>query len=252
MFVLSKVFAFVALSPLLFILLGLGGILVYKKRPRLAVGLLLGSLGLLYVLSITPTTYLLAGPLENRYTLNHRLIPRGDVYVVLGAGILERTSANTPFEKLPPAGLKRCLEAVYWYKRYPRPIIVCGGTPLRSGEAEATVMAALLQELGVPKKHIYTESFSRNTYENIRNARIFMQHHRWQRPLLITSALHMPRSMREAYRAGLHTVPLPCDFFLQTPAHFSWSEFLPSTYNLAENFSALKEYIGMVYYALRY
>lgn len=251
MFLLSKLFAAIALSPLLFIVLGLLGFAVYK-RPRLAIFFFISTLCLIYILSISPTNYFLLRPLENKYVLNKQALERGDVYIVLGGGIIERQHTYTPFEKLSSTSLKRCLDAAYWYKRYPHPLIVCGGTPLRTGESEASCMAQALRTLGIPVKHIYKEALSRNTYENILNAKTIMRAQGWHKPLLVTSAFHLPRSMHEAHQAGLAVTPVACDFHLQSPQQNTWLGFFPEVQRLADSFIALKEYIGIVYYRLRY
>lgn len=252
MFLLSKLFAFVFLSPLLFVLLGLCGLGLHRKHPRTALAFFIGTISLFYLLSIAPIQQALLAPLEQRYPLNRKLLPKAQAYLVLGAGVLERTPAYSPFEKLPRTSLKRCAEAAYWYKKYPRPIIVCGGTPLRTGESEAACMAYALQALGVPTGQIFIEPFSRNTYENIHNAQNILRHKQWNKVLLVTSAMHMPRALHEAKKAGLKAMPLSCDQRLEKPLQLSWLSFLPDTYKLADSFSALKEYLGILYYRLRY
>jgi uncharacterized SAM-binding protein YcdF (DUF218 family) len=113
-------------------------------------------------------------------------------------------------------------------------------------------MSHVLRELHVPARTIYQDNFSRNTFENIFNAKTIMKKHGWKRAILITSAFHMPRSMREARHAGLAPIPVPCDFHLDSAQHVSCLDFLPDTKCLADNFTALKEYIGILYYRVRY
>jgi uncharacterized SAM-binding protein YcdF (DUF218 family) len=251
-FLISKLFTSLTLSPLLFILLGLCGLVLYKNQ-KLAFRFFLAVTLLLYILSIEPTQQLLLSPLENRYPINTKKIARGEVLLVLGAGTIERHQDQTPFESLGDASLKRCVAAAYWYKQKPRPIIVCGGKPAKDAiQTEAGSMAKALMALGLPQKHIYLESFSRNTYENINNAHHMIRAKHWERPILITSATHMPRARHEARKSGLEIIPAACDFKLSKPFKLTWNSLLPNTAKLEDNFSALKEYIGLVYYQLRY
>ena len=249
MFLASKLFAFFFLSPLLFVLLGIVGLANYK-HPRRVAGLLATLTILLYVFSIAPTARFFLGPLESRYVASPQAIAHGDVYIVLGGGILERNTP-VPYENLTPSSLKRCLAVTYWYKQHPRPIIVCGGAPLRSGISEAAYMARALRELGIPVRAIYQESYSRNTFENILNAKKIVQKQHWRRPLLLTSAFHLPRSMHEARRAGLQPIPIGCDYSF-SGQKLSWADFVPEIKYTANVFTALKEYIGIFYYHFRY
>lgn len=208
---------------------------------------------LLYILSIEPTQQLLLSPLENRYPTSTKKIAHGEVLLVLGAGLIERHPPQPPFDTLGDASLKRCVAAAYWYKQKPRPIIVCGGKPAKdSRQTEAEAMAKTLIAMGLPQKHIYLEPLSRNTHENIKNAHTMIRAKHWQRPVLITSATHMPRARHEARKSGLVIIPAACDFKLSKPFKLTWTSLLPNTEKLADNFSALKEYIGLVYYQLRY
>ena len=195
---------------------------------------------------------MLLAPLENKYHLDTAHLRTANVYIVLGGGILDRPHARSPYEKVPLASLKRCLETAYWYKRYPHPIIVCGGTPLRRGNTEALYMQQVLLELGVPKNKIYLENLSRNTYENIINAKTIMRQNHWERAMLVTSAFHMPRGMQEVRRVGLNASPLPCDYRINQNTKHSFIDVFPDYKILMDSNTALKEYIGSIYYRIRY
>ena len=80
------------------------------------------------------------------------------------------------------------------------------------------------------------------------------------RVILVTSALHMPRSVALFEKQGIQVIPAPADF---TITEDSWKQltdnnlagwliaWLPNTSNLGLTSNALKEYLGWLAYWLR-
>lgn len=251
MFFVSKLFTFIVISPFILIILGVLGFF-WHKHPRRAAFLFIALIVFIALLGTSPVRNLLLGPLENKYSLSQQQLQQADAYVVLGGGIINKPQALSPYDKLPLSSLKRCLATAYWYKRYAHPIIVCGGAPLRNGESEARYLKEVLLELGIPEKQIQVEGLSRNTYENIFNAQTIMRRQHWQKAILVTSASHLPRSMQEAKKLKLQSSPLPCDFHIPQNEKVSFEEFLPNYKALQDSNTALKEYVGLIYYRIRY
>ena len=251
MFFLSKLFTWIFLSPVLFLLLG-SAALICHKQVKLSKALLFSLLILLYCLSITPGRDLLLRPLEQAQTVpTARQWLAADVSIVLGAGVIERHNPRTPFECLPSAGLRRCLEAAYWFRQYPRPIIVCGGTPLRTGKSEAACMAEALIALGIPQSLIILEPYSRNTHENLVNAKTIMHKKQWQHPIVISSAFHLTRAALEVRKLQLGAIVCATDYRCSQTT-YTIGDFFPDFKNMYESSQALKEYIGVLYYRIRY
>lgn len=77
--------------------------------------------------------------------------------------------------------------------------------------------------------------------------------------LLVTSALHMPRSLRVFQRQGIEAIAAPTDFWVsqqdvnpsKTTIQASILGLIPDTQSLQKFTQALKEYIGIVVYRLR-
>ncbi len=67
--------------------------------------------------------------------------------------------------------------------------------------------------------------------------------------VLVTSAAHMPRAVRTFHRAGLDPIPYPVDFHIL--GDYRWEDWLPNTDNLVTLERALKEYLGLAFYAIR-
>jgi uncharacterized SAM-binding protein YcdF (DUF218 family) len=115
--------------------------------------------------------------------------------------------------------------------------------------------------LGVPEEAIWPENASRNTYENGVFSRELLAEKGVEGPvLLVTSATHMPRSVRIFARQGIEVIPAPADY-LVPDAEWQYAlnaspgvllyNMLPSAGALNMLELALKEYVGMVVYWLR-
>ena len=119
-------------------------------------------------------------------------------------------------------------------------------------------MAALLQQLDVPEQAIIQEPNSLNTYENAVNVRKILSARGIHRVLLVTSAMHMPRSLLIFKRQQIAAIPAPTDFLvtdnelqeLASPQAILLN-LLPDTERLYQFTRALREYIGIAVYRLR-
>ena len=82
-------------------------------------------------------------------------------------------------------------------------LIPCGGVLPGRTRSEAEVMAALLEERGVPRERMRLEDKSQVTIENMRFAAKLLENPKNARVLVITSDYHLTRSVLTAWRAGL-------------------------------------------------
>jgi uncharacterized SAM-binding protein YcdF (DUF218 family) len=120
-------------------------------------------------------------------------------------------------------------------------------------------MADILVSLGVPNSAILQDSKSLNTYQNAVNVRQIMQEQGIRRVLLVTSAMHMPRSLRIFQRQGIEAIPAPTDFLItqqeinepSSSPQATLLNLVPDADQLQNTTRALKEYIGTVVYHLR-
>ncbi|MDR1996806.1 MAG: YdcF family protein [Candidatus Margulisbacteria bacterium] len=246
MFILAKIFTFTLLSPGLFLallLLLLAAIIADCRRTSIFLVVL--SCCTIYALSSKPVRDLLIYPLEASYRQTPN--PDIDALIVLGGGVRHNTLDKPGQAVVSDATLQRLYHAYKIYRQKGTPIIVCGGSPLGRQPDESSVMAAALVNLGVPRGKIHQEKLSRNTKENLLNAKIYLQKYGYQKPGLVTSAAHMPRAMQTAAGLGIKAAPLPCDYKYGGRQYF-WQDFFPDTGYLSESFAALKEYTGLVYY----
>ena len=126
-----------------------------------------------------------------------------------------------------------------------------------SPEKRDPAIEELLQNLGVPKEKIILETKARNTHEHATILCPLLGEQRFQHVLLVTSAMHMPRSMGVFKRLcpGIEFIPAPTDFRAPQRIPLPWyrrvTGFVPTPQNLL-NFSEVShEYLGIAYYKLR-
>jgi uncharacterized SAM-binding protein YcdF (DUF218 family) len=183
-------------------------------------------------------------------------IPQAEAIVVLGGGTRPRI-APRPWYEVNQAG-NRILYGSLLYKQGKAPImIVTGGRAEWLGEGgnpESEDMAAIAEFMGVPPKAIIQESQSFNTRDNAINTKEILAKRGINKILLVTSALHMPRSMEIFRKVGVEAIATPTDFLsVQNENSKGFAlilELLPSVDALKNTTNAIREYIGLLVYQL--
>ncbi len=202
----------------------------------------------------------LVSSLEFRY-LPQEEVPTADAIVLLGGGTRPQLPPR-PTSEVNEAG-DRMIYAARLYHAGKAPIIVASGGFIEffgSTVPETEAMAELLMVLGVPDAAIVRESQSRNTYENGVFVRELLEPRGIHRILLVTSAMHMPRSVAIFERQGFEVIPAPTDFLVtgaepgrtaQVGLDGLLLRWLPTSENLDTSTRALREYIGILVYRAR-
>ena len=187
-------------------------------------------------------------------------LPEADAIVILG-GATKSAFPPRPGVELNEGG-DRVLYGAQLYREEKAPVVIASGGRIDwrgGGPSESADMAEILKTLGVPDSAILQDPTSLNTYQNAVNVRQIVKERGIRRVLLVTSAMHMPRSLRIFQRQGIDAIPAPTDFqvtqqdikepFSSTQA--TVLNFLPDAERLEKTTRALKEYIGLVIYRLR-
>jgi uncharacterized SAM-binding protein YcdF (DUF218 family) len=132
-------------------------------------------------------------------------------------------------------------------------IIVSGGTGslMQNEPAEAIFLRTAFLANGVPDSVVIIESRSRNTYENAVYSKQITDSLQLKPPfVLVTSALHMPRSIKVFKKQGFDIIAFPCDYRI-TPQGFSVEkDMLPNIGLMNEWGVFLKEIVGLFAYKL--
>lgn len=202
----------------------------------------------------------LVGSLEWQYRTPATALPTAEAIVVLG-GATRSAVTPRPTVEVNEAG-DRVIYAAQLYHAGKAPLIIASGGRipwLGVVSPESADMVTLLALLGVPRDAIVQDPHSLNTYQNAVNVRAILDQRGLNRVLLVTSAMHMPRSLLVFKKQGIEAVPAPTDFLVtefdrpqrDTNTQAALLNALPDANHLAKTTKALKEYIGMLVYRLR-
>ncbi|MFW6250658.1 MAG: YdcF family protein [Alkalispirochaetaceae bacterium] len=241
------------LPPGLFVVLlvALGVWLIRWRRERLS-GVAALCIGLLlFLLSTGVVGELLIRPLERAYPPPPaQEACFGDAIVVLGGGSRVSSPAEGGAPALTEESTGRLVYGVRLARELPLPLIFTGGRALgieeRPSEAEAAARVA--ESLGIPRERLFLEERSRTTWEN---ALYVSREFETRAPLLVTSAWHMPRAIYSFREHGIEPVPAPT-LYRSDPAPPLATDFLPSSGGFEKSSLALREYLGLLYYRIRY
>ncbi|HAU1320478.1 TPA: hypothetical protein F8R96_05925 [Legionella pneumophila] len=181
--------------------------------------------------------------LESRYSIVNQINPNVKWVVVLGGGqnIGEGMPAN---DLLTSASIKRLVEGVRLFKALPDAKLLLSGGGSTGEQPEALLLAELTKWFSIDPEKVVIETVSINTADQARELAAIVHDHPFY---LVTSAVHMPRSMALCQQQGLHPIAAPTDFT------FFWSTdtwvkmIIPNPYNLAYTSIALHEILGKIW-----
>jgi uncharacterized SAM-binding protein YcdF (DUF218 family) len=185
-------------------------------------------------------------------------VPGADAILVLSGGV-HAARPPRPTVEVSEAG-DRVLYGAELFRRGRAPQIICTGNIATGGvgrRPEAEDMADLLEMVGVPRASIVLETEAQNTHEHAVNLCPMFADRQIRRVLLVTSAIHMPRSLAVFQRScpSVEYIAAPTDFRATQPIAIPWYRnavaLLPTPHNLVDFSDATHEYIGMLYYRIR-
>jgi uncharacterized SAM-binding protein YcdF (DUF218 family) len=119
-------------------------------------------------------------------------------------------------------------------------IIISGGDASHTGKSESLVYQEALIHLGVQDADILLETHSMNTYENAKLTSAILKKDRFDQVILVTSGIHMRRSLLYFSHFGIHAEPVIADY---VNASFN---FIPLGYYFALTDFAIHEYVGIL------
>jgi len=226
-----------------------------KKYPIIGRFLIILAGLVLYLFSIPAISNLLLYSLESQYQQpDIEYLSSLDLIVVLGAGYYPSGEFR---EFAEPSGLAytRIFKGVKVFKNSGiETLVLCGGGDNDSDyETDANVMKTLAMELGVQEDKIIIENRSQNTMENATNLKKLLPPQKHRNIGLVTSALHMPRSarvFRQVFPDDI-IVPIPVGYRYTPPKRFL-SRMIPSSSVLQTSTEAIHEWIGMLWYIIRF
>jgi len=184
-------------------------------------------------------------------------VPHANAILVLSGGIHDRIPPR-PTVEVGEAG-DRMLYGAYLFREGKAPHIICTGNVGKGGIAPrpaALGMAEFLKMLGIEESAILTETKSESTHEHAVNLYPVFQERGFTNILLVTSAIHMPRSLATFRRLcpGVDFIPAPTDFRsterIPSPWYRQLNALIPTPSHLLRFSEASHEYLGIAYYKL--
>lgn len=142
----------------------------------------------------------------------------------------------------------RFLEAVRLYKLGKiEHILISGGNSKRNDKnfTEAQWAKQQMIDFGVPDSVIFIEDRANNTRDNAKNSAEILKEDRLQPPyLLISSAYHLPRAMRQFEKNGVDVISYPTNY-TDGRGRLQVVDFVPSLSTLLGWEKYIKEAVGM-------
>jgi uncharacterized SAM-binding protein YcdF (DUF218 family) len=244
------------LEPLgaLSLLMALGVLWLLARAHWRAAAWLAAPTLILWVLGSTPIAETLVRRAEQPYATNVlATLPVADAVIALGGG--HTPSAYDPLRTSINEAGDRVLAALEIVRRGKAKMLVLGGSGPQSGFPERPNMA-FVQEW-ITNWHLCPVTLTNlglcgNTRDEALRCRELQVQHGWKRVILVTSALHLPRSTAVFRGAGVEVIPVAADFQVagvpELPDRFSP---FPSQRRFDLLAQYLHERIGELYYRAR-
>lgn len=241
----------VVLPPAINIILILLGLMLVKRAKHLSrFFLYFGSLSLL-LFCLVPFSEFLLNSLEKYPPLKLPIIINNEqAIVILCAG--NRFNAKEYDKDIVGArALQRSHYGAYLHKQTGLPVLVTGGNGEVGHDTEAAVMADTLND-SFNVKVKWEEGKGRNTAESAVYSAALLRENEIENIYLVTHAWHMSRAVLMFEKQGLKVTPAPTIFTPYATWLASWQNYIPAASALGNTYLALHEYMGILWYKLRY
>ncbi|MBI4602420.1 MAG: YdcF family protein [Planctomycetes bacterium] len=225
-----------------------GAALHRTGRQRAGLRLVIGSWIAIALVHLTPSGRWMMTALENRFPRRGEfpsVLPE-DVagLVLLGGGFSISDSRDRGEPVYNPSG-PRFFEGLALARRYPRARVVFTGNA-----DEAALARRVFAEHGIEASRIVLEDQSINTLDNARKTLERVGPREGEKWALVTSALHVPRSVGLFRGAGWEVIPCPVNHLTSGRYDLkSWLSPLGGTSGLAWRV-AVHEWAGLAYHYL--
>lgn len=206
---------------------------------------------LIVVFSFPMTSHLIWKGLESSYPYKHiGQIGQHDAIVVLSGmlGGFESdhgfiTEWGDPDRFFTGINLIKSKKADYL-------VFTRGQVPWSNFPPEGEQLRLKALEMGVADSQILLTGVVANTADEADQVKNLMDQNGFESILLVTSSFHMSRSKLLFDKAGIVSEAYPTDF--RANGRLSWLSFIPSAEAFENTSSGIREYIGRLYYWLRF
>ncbi|MBA3537742.1 MAG: YdcF family protein [Tatlockia sp.] len=167
--------------------------------------------------------------------------------VVLSGGQAQLTNLPTN-DILYGISIKRLIEGLRIYRQLPGSKMLLSGGGYGSDLSEAAHLAELATWFAIPARDIVLETRSMNTVEQVKAIKQFVHDEPFY---LVTSAIHMPRSICLCHANGLNPIAAPTDFTLYWSDKLWPIRYLPNAHNFFYLSIAMHELLGKTWAKIR-
>jgi uncharacterized SAM-binding protein YcdF (DUF218 family) len=175
-----------------------------------------------------------------------------EAVVVLGGGSATFRAGGNEINELSDATALRVLEGARLYELLGHPAVVVSGGTDELADAltpESVPMQQELLDLGVEREHIHLESISGSTLEQAEQLSKLLEANEFGNFILVTSPIHMRRSLATLRAQGLDPVPSPSN--QHSDGHVvERGGILPHPNALRASHAAIREGLAVLFYWL--
>lgn len=230
---------FVEPFGLVFSLLVIGLYFVFMKKERLAKSFLLLACGMMFLFSYAPFSNFLAKKLEEQYP---KYTSQKNIQYIHVLGNGHNTDPDQPLSsQISSAGVKRVLEGIVIHTQIEGSKLIFTGFKGDTNTSNAKMNASLAMALGVKAENIIVGEEPKDTKEEALFAKTLVKSEPF---ILVTSATHMPRSMKLFNSLGLNPIAAPSDFIKREFQGFFVAPDIGSFYDSQRS---VHEYIGILW-----
>jgi uncharacterized SAM-binding protein YcdF (DUF218 family) len=165
--------------------------------------------------------------------------------VVLGGGINYNVNGNQ--SELSSISRDRLLKGIFIAKKNNQPLIYTGGVGVGyKNTSEADIALEFVKNF--KDINFMLENKAKTTYENGLEIKKWLQNNQYDQIYLITSAIHMKRSIGVFDNLNIDYIPLVSNYSYSHK--LSWLDYLPNRGCLRSNMQAIHEWIGLLWYSI--
>ena len=237
------------------LLLAVVGLACVWSRRYLKLGrwLIAAGLALLVVLSYWPVPALLlcrvghaSAPFDITDPVLSTIGPNESVSIgVLCGGGLSADESLSANSRANSTFMYRFMEGVRIYRLLPNSRLLVSVSRPRNLASATAVLVELADLVGIPPEHVVPIIGASTTADE---SRLFRDQVGTRPFVLVTSALHMPRSLLLFRQHGMHPIPAPLGVRgLEEKRPFSFSDIYPNAARLTVVDDALHEALGMLW-----
>lgn len=231
-----------------FLIMGIIGLVFLWFSKKQKTGKILVTIALIcfWVFSCRFVVSFFLHPLELRYPPITTQADGNHIkhIVVLSGGVCR--DLGLPFTLQPNRfTLSRLVEGIRMYKMFPDCKLILSGSPSEyNGFSDAEIMARNAMLLGVKWNDILLDTHSLDTVDQARNLQPILEKTPF---LLVTSAVHMQRSMLLFEKLGMNPIPVPGGYDIPRRLEVNPFELFPDPGNMDKLDDALHEYTGILW-----